>query len=100
MVFKQVWNEKIMNSYEKDKIQYMTSKERENYFKEKLREIGKFDKYGVLSHDDWFFRVAVMDFVTSEMKRLVSWFKDCSFDDFETIYKIVRKLNLLQTDVD
>ena len=62
-IFKQVWNEKIMNSYERDTVQYMTSKEKERYFKKKVRELKKFDEYGVLSHRDWFFRVAVIDYI-------------------------------------
>lgn len=99
-MFQQVWNEKIMNAYEKDKLQYLTSEEKERYFKEKVRDLKKFDKHGVLNHPDWFFRVVVTDFVVKEMHRLVYWFKNCSWDDFETIYKIVRKLRLLQLDVD
>lgn len=99
-IFQQEWNEKIMNSYEKDKIQYMTSKEKTEYFNDKIRELKKYDVHHVLNHKDWFFRVTVLDFIVSEMNRLVLWFKRCSFDDFETIYRIVRKLNLLQLDVD
>ena len=99
-IFQQEWNEKIMNSYEKNQVQFMTSKEKEEYFKDKVRELKKYDQNGVLNHPDWFFRVTVLDFIISEMNRLVIWFKGCSFDDFETIYRIVRKLNLLQLDVD
>ena len=99
-IFQQEWNEKIMNPYEKNQIQFMTSREQEEYFKDKVRELKKYDKNGVLNHQDWFFRVTVLDFIVSEMNRLVLWFKGCSFDDFETIYRIVRKLNLLQLDVE
>ena len=99
-IFQQVWNEKIMNAYERDKLQYLTSEEKTRYFNDKIRELKKFDTYGVLNHPDWFFRVAVLDFIVSEMQRLVYWFKNCSYDDFETVYKIVRKLNLLQLDID
>ena len=99
-IFQQVWNEKIMNSYEKDKLQYLTSKEKERYFKDKLRELEKFDVHGVLRRPDWFFRVVVLDYIVGEMKRLILWFKDCSWDDFETVYKITRKLRMLQLDVD
>lgn len=99
-IFRQVWNEKIMNSYEREKLQYLTSTEKERYFKEKARELKKHDAYGVLNHSDWFFRVVVLDYVTSEMQRLVHWFKNCSYDDFDLIYRIVRKLNLLLLDVD
>ena len=66
-IFRQVWNEKIMNSYEREKLQYLTSTEKERYFKEKARELKKHDAYGVLNHSDWFFRVVVLDYVTSEM---------------------------------
>lgn len=99
-IFQQVWNEKIMNSYERDKLQYLTSKEKERYFKDKLRELEKFDVHGVLRKPDWFFRVVVLDYIVGEMKRLILWFKDCSWDDFETVYKITRKLRMLQLDVD
>ena len=99
-IFQQVWNEKIMNTYEKEKIQYMTSEEKTRYFKEKLRDISKMDKHGVLTHQDWFFRVAVMDFVSNEMQRLIYWFKNCSYDAFDTIYKIVRKLKMLHLDME
>ena len=99
-IFKQVWNEKIMNSYEKDKLQYLTSEEKKRYFKDKLRELEKFDVHGVLKRPDWFFRVVVLDCIVGEMKRLILWFKDCSWDDFETVYKITRKLRMLQLDVD
>lgn len=99
-IFQQVWNEKIMNSYEKDKLQYLTSQEKERYFKDKLRELEKFDEHGVLRKPDWFFRVVVLDYIVGEMKRLILWFKDCSWDDFETVYKITRKLRMLQLDVD
>lgn len=99
-IFKQVWNEKIMNSYERDKLQYLTSEEKTRYFNEKIRELKKYDTYGILNHPDWFFRVTVIDFITSEMQRLVYWFKNCAYDDFDTIYRIVRKLGLLQLDID
>lgn len=89
-----------MNSYEKDKLQYLTSQEKERYFKEKLRELEKFDVHGVLKRPDWFFRVVVLDYIVGEMKRLILWFKDCSWDDFETVYKITRKLRMLQLDVE
>jgi len=95
-----VWNEKIMNAYERDKIQYLTSKERERYFKDKIRDLQKYDEHGVLNHPDWFFRVVVLDYIVAEMQRLIMWFKNCSWDDFETVYRIVRKLGLLQLDVD
>lgn len=98
--FKHLWNEKILNSYERDKLQYLTSKEKERYFQDKIRELAKFDKHGILNHQDWFFRVAVLDGIVSEMQRLISWFKQCSYDDFDTIYKIVRKLKLLQLDLE
>ena len=99
-IFQQVWNEKIMNSYEKDKLQYLTSQEKERYFKDKLRDLEKFDEHGVLRKPDWFFRVVVLDYIVGEMKRLILWFKDCSWDDFEIVYKITRKLRMLQLDVD
>lgn len=99
-IFKQVWNEKIMNSYERDKVQYMTSKEKERYFKKKVRELKKFDEYGVLSHRDWFFRVTVIDYIVEQMEELINLFKNCAYDDYETVYKIVRKLNLLQLDLE
>lgn len=99
-IFKQVWNEKILNTYEKDKLQYMTSEEKERYFKEKIRELKKYDTYGILNHNDWFFRVVVLDFIVSEMQRLIHWFKNCSWDAFETVYKITRKLKLLHLDVE
>lgn len=99
-IFQQVWNEKIMNSYEKDKLQFLTSQEKKRYFEEKIRDLRKVDEYGILNHPDWFFRVVVLDFVVQEMETLMMWFKNCSCDDFDTIYKIVRKLNLLQMDVD
>lgn len=95
-----MWNEKIMNAYEKDKLQYLTSEEKVRYFNDKIRELKKYDTYGILNHPDWFFRVAVLDYIVAEMRRLVYWFKNCSYDDFETVYKIIRKLNLLQLDVD
>ena len=98
-VFKQVWNEKIFNQYERDKIQFMTSKEKNTYLAEKVRYLKKYDKHGILNHSDWFFRVVVLDYVVSQMKNLVYWFKNCSYDDFDTIYMIVRKLRLLQLDV-
>ena len=98
-VFEQVWNEKIMNSYEKEKLKYLTSSEKERYFEDKVRELAKYDNHGILNHPDWFFRVVVLDFICSEMNKLINWFKNCSFDDFDTIYKIVRKLNLLHLDV-
>ena len=99
-IFQQVWNEKIMNSYERDKLQYLTSQEKERYFKDKLRELEKFDEHGVLRRPDWFFRVVVLDYIVGEMKRLILWFKDCSWDDFELVYKITRKLRMLQLDLD
>ena len=99
-IFKQVWNEKIMNQYEIDKLQYLTSEEKTRYFEEKVRDLSKCDTYHILNHPDWFFRVVVVDFVTKEMQRLILWFKDCSYTDFDTIYRIVRKLNLLQMDIE
>lgn len=99
-IFKQVWNERIMNAYEKDKIQYMTSVEKKRYFNEKVRDLKKYDRHGVLTHEDWFFRVVALDFMVGEMQRLILWLKDCSYDDFDTIYKITRKLNMLLLDVD
>ena len=84
-----------MNSYEREKLQYMTSKEKDRYLQEKISDLEKYDVNGVLTHEDWFFRVVVLDYVVREMNRLVQWFKNCSYDDFETIYRIVRKLNLL-----
>ena len=99
-IFQQVWNEKIMNSYERDKLQYLTSEEKSRYFADKIRELRKYDVHGVLNHPDWFFRVVVLDYIVQEMKRLVYWFKNCAYDDFDTIYRIVRKLELLQLDVD
>ena len=95
-----MWNEKIMNSYEKDKLQYLTSDEKRRYFEEKVRDLAKCDTYHVLNHPDWFFRVVVLDFVVDEIQRLIVWFKNCSYSDFDTIYRIVRKLNLLMLDVD
>ena len=99
-IFKQVWNEKIMNSYEKEKLKYLTSEEKERYFSDKVMDLKKYDKYGILNHPDWFFRVAVLDYVVAEMKKLVYWFKNCKYDAYETIYQIVRKLNLLKLDVE
>ena len=99
-IFRQVWNEKIMNSYEREKLQYLTSTEKERYFKEKIRELRKYDRNGILDHQDWFFRVAVLDFIVGDIQQLVRWFKNCSYDDFDTIYKIVRKLKLLELDVE
>ena len=99
-VFKQAWNEKILNAYERDKIQYLTSKEKERYFQDKLRQLQKFDSHGILNHKDWFFRVVVLDFVSQEMQRLVLWFKNCSWDDFDTVYRITRKLKMLLLDVE
>ena len=84
-----------MNSYEREKLQYMTSKEKDRYLQDKISDLEKYDVHGVLTHEDWFFRVVVLDYVVREMNRLVQWFKNCSYDDFETIYRIVRKLNLL-----
>ena len=84
-----------MNSYEREKLQYMTSKEKDRYLQDKISDLEKYDVHGVLAHEDWFFRVVVLDYVVREMNRLVQWFKNCSYDDFETIYRIVRKLNLL-----
>ena len=94
-----MWNEKIMNVYEKDKLQYLTSEEKTRYFAEKVRELAKIDPHGILNHPDWFFRVVVLDFIVSEMRRLIYWFKNCAWDDYDTVYKIVRKLRLLQLDV-
>jgi hypothetical protein len=88
-----------MNAYEKDKLQYLTSEEKERYFAEKVRELAKIDPNGVLNHQDWFFRIVVLDFIVSEMRRLIYWFKNCAWDDFDTVYRIVRKLRLLQLDV-
>lgn len=99
-MFKQVWNEKIMNTYEKDKLQYLTSAEKTRYFQEKIRELEKYDQYGILNHRDWFFRVTVLDYILNEMQRLIYWFKNCSYNDFDTVYRIVRKLRMLQLDVD
>ena len=99
-IFKQVWNEKIMNSYERNKLQYLTSEEKERYFKEKVRELRKTDPYGILNHEDWFFRVVVLDYIVQEMRRLMMWFKECTYGDFETIYRIVRKLRILLLDVE
>lgn len=99
-IFKQVWNEKIMNSYERDKIQYMTSREKERYFKKKVRELRKIDTYGVLNHSDWFFRVTVIDYIVEQMEELIDLFRNCSYDDYETVYKVVRKLNLLELDLE
>ena len=89
-----------MNSYERDKLQYMTSSERDRYFKEKIREISKFDEHGILKRKDWFFRVVVMDFIVNEMKDLVSLFKQCNYADYDTVYRIIRKLRLLNLDFD
>ena len=47
-----MWNEKIMNSYEKDKLQYLTSQQKERYVKDNLRELEKFDEHGVLRKRD------------------------------------------------
>ena len=98
--FRKVWNEKIMNSYERDKLQYLTSEEKTRYFAEKVRELKKHDPHGILNHPDWFFRVAVLDLVVGEMRRLVDWMKYCSYDSFDTVYRIVRKLELLQLDAE
>ena len=96
---KQVWNEKIMNPYEKDKLQYLTSEEKTRYFKDKVRELKKVDVHGILNHEDWFFRVVVLDFISSEIQRLIYWFKKCAWDEFELVYKITRKLMMLELDV-
>ena len=42
----------------------------------------------------------MLDFIVSEMKRLVLWFKNCAWNEFDTIYRITRKLRMLQLDVD
>jgi hypothetical protein len=34
------------------------------------------------------------------MRRLILWFKNCAWDEFDTIYRITRKLRMLQLDVD
>lgn len=99
-VFKQAWNERILNSYEREKLQYLTSKEKEHYFKDKVRQLQKVDSHGILNHEDWFFRVVVMDYIVREMHRLILWFKNCRWDEFENIYKITRKLRMLQLDMD
>ena len=99
-LLEQAWNENIMNAYEKDKLQYLTSVERQRYLQEKVRELRKLDVHGILNHSDWYFRVVVIDVVVREMAKLVHWFKGCSYDDFETVYKIVRKLRLLQLDIE
>ena len=99
-IFEQVWNEKIMNSYEKEKLQYLTSDEKTRYFNEKIRELKKYDNYGILNHQDWFLRVVVLDFITGQMQKLVYWFKTCAYNEFDTIYKIVRKLRMLHLDLD
>ena len=52
-----------MNTYEREKIQYLTSKERERYFNDKIRELRKYDEHGILTHRDWFFRVVVLDYI-------------------------------------
>lgn len=89
-----------MNSYEKDKLQYLTYDEKVRYFEEKVRDLKSQDQYGILNHSDWFFRVVVLDLVAHKMRRLIQLFKQCSWDDFETVYKVVRKLRLLLLDVD
>ena len=89
-----------MNAYEKDKMQYLTSDEKRRYFDEKIRVLRKYDKHGILNHPDWFFRVVVLDMLTVELKRLIQWFKKCSYDDYDAIYKIVRKIKLLEADAD
>ena len=99
-VFKQYWNERIVNPYEREHLQYLTSEEKERYFKDKVRDLQKFDTYGILTHQDWFFRVVVLDFIVAEMRRLIIWFKNCAWDEFDTIYRITRKLRMLQLDVD
>ena len=99
-VFQQVWNEKIMNSYERDKLQYLTSTEKKRYFEEKVRELRKCDQYGILNHQDWFFRVVVLDYILNELRKLTTWFKNCTYGDFETVYKIVRKMNFLKLDIE
>lgn len=99
-VFKQYWNERIVNPYEREQLQYLTSDEKARYFKDKVRELQKFDTYGILTHQDWFFRVVVLDFIVAEMRRLILWFKNCAWDEFDTIYRITRKLRMLQLDVD
>ena len=63
-IFKQFWSEKIMNPYEREKLQYLTSTEKVRYFQDKIRQLSKFDTYGILNHKDWFFRVVVLDFIT------------------------------------
>lgn len=99
-IFQQAWNEGILNPYERETIQYMTSKEKDRYYQDKVRELRKADPNGLLNHPDWFVRAVVLDFVVQEMEGLVDWFKNCRYDDFETIYRIVRKLNLLQMDAE
>lgn len=99
-VFKQYWNERIVNPYEREQLQYLTSEEKVRYFKDKVRELQKFDTYGILTHQDWFFRVVVLDFIVAEMRRLILWFKNCAWNEFDTIYRITRKLRMLQLDVD
>ena len=61
-----------MNSYEREKLQYMTSKEKDRYLQDKISDLEKYDVNGVLAHEDWFLRVVVLDYVVREMNRLVN----------------------------
>ena len=79
-------------------MQYLTSDEKKRYFDDKIREMSRWDTHGILKKRDWFFRVVVMDFIVGEMKVLVQWFKECTYQDFETVYRIVRKIRLLRLD--
>lgn len=79
-------------------MQYLTSDEKKRYFDDKIREMSRWDSHGILKKRDWFFRVVVMDFIVGEMKVLVQWFKECTYQDFETVYRIVRKIRLLRLD--
>lgn len=38
-IFNRIWGERIMNAYERDKVQFMTSKEKTRYMKEKVIEL-------------------------------------------------------------
>lgn len=99
-VFKQAWNERIVNAYERDRLQYLTSDEKTRYFEDKVRALKKVDPRGLLDHEDWFFRVVVLDLVVQKMQKLVQLFKQCSWNDFETVYRVVRKLRLLLLDAE
>ena len=78
----------------------MTSEEKARYFQDKVRGLRKIDKHGILNHTDWFLRALVLDYVVAELERLVYWFKNCAYDDYDMVYKLTRKMRMLHLDVD